>query len=141
MEIVNYTKEIAILTLRLFLAFLFFFQGYEGVFRIGLHRVTDTYFEGFKAKGIPYFITVSAAWFTSLSALIGGLLLIFGLFTPYAYCLLCANLVITVIGFGLLDPLWDLRHSFPRLILLSTLMLLPPQWDTLQLDKFLFNHI
>lgn len=141
METIFHNREIATLTLRLFLGLLFLFQGNEGVFRIGLNNVTDTYFEGFKTKGIPYLVIAAAAWFTSITALIGGSLLLAGLFTSIAYSLLCANLVATALGFGLLEPLWDLKHSFPRLILLAILMLIPSEWDAYQLDKIILNHI
>lgn len=137
--LMEYHETAAVTIARIFLGFLFFFQGYDAVFKIGLLNVQKTFREGFDKKPIPRFFIDFASWYTSLSELIGGTLLIFGLFETYALYLLGINLIIAGIGFGITNPLWDVRNVFPRLLLLLTLLFTPYQWHQWSLDKLFFN--
>jgi uncharacterized membrane protein YphA (DoxX/SURF4 family) len=123
---------------RVFLGFLFLFQGYDAVFNIGLKKAITTYQEGFEFQGIPRLLTALAALFTSYTALLCGILLIFGLFEIVALYLLGLNLVIAGIGFGIRVPLWDTRHVYPRLILLLFLLLVPLEWHSWSIDHLFF---
>lgn len=124
---------------RIFLGLLFFFQGYDAIFGIGIRNVTATYKEGFGPKRVPGFLVAAAAWFTSYTELIGGLLLIFGLFLFPALYLLGINLIVAAIGFGITTPLWDTRHVLPRLLLLLLLLLVPAASHVWTLDRLIFN--
>ena len=140
MEIINQVhQEVAILIARLFLGFLFFFQGYDAVFKIKIKNVIITYQNTFQRNGITTILTICGAWFTSCSALIGGLLLIVGLFEYIALYLLGINLIITAIAFGMNTPMWDTRFVFPRLILLLLLLIVPPNWNIYSIDNLLFK--
>ena len=135
MENLNQYHEIAcVFIARVFLGFLFFFQGYDAVFKIKIKNVVQTYQEPFMNKGIPKCITLCAAWFTSCSALICGFLLVIGLFQYYALYLLGINILIASIGFGINTPMWDTRFVLPRLILLLFLLLVPQEWNLWALD-------
>jgi putative oxidoreductase len=137
MHTLIYTHEaLAVFIARVFLGLLFFFQGYDAVFKVRIKNVIETVERPFEEKGIPRFLTVGAAWFTSCSELIGGLLLIVGLFEPIAFLMLGANILVASIGFGITNPVWDLRHVFPRLVLLLFLLLVPASWDVWSLDHF-----
>jgi len=141
MEIINnYHEQIAVLVARIFLGFLFLFQGYDAVFNIKIKNVISTYENTFLNKGIPRFLTVMGAWFTSYSELICGFLLILGLFEYMSLYFLGINLIIASIAFGVNTPMWDTRFIFPRLILLLFLLAVPDGWNTLSLDNFLFNR-
>lgn len=140
MEIIeHYHYLVAITVARIFLGLLFLFQGYDAAVNIGLKKVSDTYQEAFQKKGIPRFLTVLASWFTAYTALIGGLLLVLGLFEFAALYLLGLNLLIAALGFGINEPLWNMRHVFPRLVLLLLLLTTPLEWHSWSLDKLLFN--
>jgi uncharacterized membrane protein YphA (DoxX/SURF4 family) len=136
----NYHYAVGTSVARIFLGFLFFFQGYDAVFKIGLKQVTDTYQEKFGPKGIPRFLTALTAQFTSFTALLCGFLLIFGMFEFFSLYLLGLNLIITGIGFGMNLPLWDTRHVFPRLSLLLLLLLTPLEWHFFTLDQLFIHH-
>jgi len=135
----NYQHEAVTLIVRVFLGFLFFFQGYDAIVKIGMRQVINTYADTFSRKGIPNFFTRFAAFFTAYTELIGGALLILGLFEIPALYLLGMNLVIAAIGFGINQPLWDLRHVFPRLILLMFLLVIPMEWHNWSLDALFFK--
>jgi uncharacterized membrane protein YphA (DoxX/SURF4 family) len=140
MDIINqYHYIIAAFIARVFLGCLFFFQGYDAVFNVKIRNIISTYENDFANNGIPRFMTVMASWFTSLSALTGGALLILGLFEYAALYLLSINLIVAAVGFGINTPVWDTRHVFPRLLLTIFLLALPQSWNTISLDHLLFK--
>lgn len=138
--ITQYQYEAAACIARIFLGFLFFFQGYDALFNIGIKKVISTYKYGFNSKGVPGILTTLAALFTTYTEFICGFLLIFGLFEIPALYLLGINLVVAALGFGLNNPLWDMRHVFPRLILLLFLLIIPLEWHNWSLDYLFFKH-
>lgn len=140
MEIISqYHYSAASLLARVFLGCLFFFQGYDAVFRVKIKHVIGTFEDEFFQKGIPRFLTVMAAWFTSCTELIGGFLLILGLFEYPVLYLLGLNLIVAAIGFGINTPVWNTRHVFPRLVLILFLLAIPQSWNSASLDLLLFK--
>lgn len=139
MEIINQYHAAVFIT-RTFLGFLFFFQGYDAVFRVKIKNIIATYQNSFADRGVPYFFTLSAAWFNSCTELIGGFLLIVGLFEYAVLLLLGANLIIAGIGFGINTPMWDTRFVFPRLILILFLLIAPAGWNAWALDRLFFTN-
>jgi uncharacterized membrane protein YphA (DoxX/SURF4 family) len=137
-DLIAHHKIIAVLIARLFLGFLFFFQGYDAIFNIKIRNVVNTYQSFFQSKGIPRNVTVAGAWFTSIIELAGGFFLIIGLFKYIALYLLGADLIVVSIAFGITRPMWDMRYVFPRLILLLFLLLVPRALDLFSLDNFVF---
>lgn len=125
---------------RVFLGLLFFFQGYDAIFNIKIKNVIRTYETSFSQKGIPKLLTTGAAWFTSFAEFVGGLLLIVGVLQYYTLTVLGIDLLIASIGFGIVAPMWDMRHVFPRLIILLFLFLIPESWNAISLDN-LFTYI
>ena len=140
MEMINQYHEIAaVFIARVFLGFLFFFQGYDAVFNIKISNVISTFQNSFINKKVPNFLIVLASYFNSYSELICGTLLIVGLFEYQALFLLGLNLIIAAIGFGLSTPMWDSRYVFPRLVLILFLLLVPVSWNVWSLDNIFFN--
>ena len=140
MEIINQYHQIAaVFIARVFLGFLFFFQGYDSIFNVRIKNVIDTYESSFENKGIPRFLTVAGAWFTSYTELICGFLLIAGLFENIALYLLGINLIVASIAFGVNTPMWDMRFVFPRLILLLFLLIVPATWNIFSFDHLFFK--
>jgi len=137
MELISQLHEsIGILFARVFLGLLFFFQGYDAVFNVKIKNIINNYESAFENKGIPKIMTITGAWFTSLAELIGGFLLIVGLFRYYALYLLGVDLLIASVAFGIATPMWDTRHVFPRIVILTILLLVPAEIDILNLDSF-----
>jgi uncharacterized membrane protein YphA (DoxX/SURF4 family) len=140
MEIINqYHYIIAACVARVFLGCLFFFQGYDAVFKVKIQNVIAVFEDDFAEKGIPRFLTVCASWFTTYSELICGALLIVGLFEYVSLYLLGANLIIAAVGFGINAPMWDTRHVLPRLTLILFLLVLPQSWNIVSLDHLFFK--
>ena len=108
-------KQIAVLTIRVLLGLIFFFQA--------------SY-----SELLPDFILLFSAYFTSLTELIAGFMLIIGFKRDYALYALALVLVIVTFGHGLKDPIWDLSHVMYRTILLVSLLLLPKELDKFSVD-------
>jgi uncharacterized membrane protein YphA (DoxX/SURF4 family) len=139
-SLVQHHEIAAVFIARVFLGLLFFFQGYDAVFHVKVKYVIQAYENSFANKGIPRFLTVCGAWFTSLVELIGGLLLITGLFQYTVLYLLGIDLIIASIAFGITTPMWDMKFVFPRLVLLIFLLVIPPSYQVWSLDHFIFKN-
>ena len=73
MEIINqHHYIIASFIARVFLGCLFFFQGYDAIFKVKIQNVIGVFENDFAEKGIPRFLTVCASWFTTYTELICG---------------------------------------------------------------------
>ena len=123
--------------LRTILGILFFFQGYDKVFRVGVSGVTDFFREESRHRKVPRFFLYPSAFLTSYLELIGGTLLLLGLFKTAALYALGFDLILVCGAFSLLKPMWDMQLLFPRLILLATLLYLPCEWDLISLDHLI----
>ena len=127
-------RTIGVLTLRLLLGFIFFFQGYGKVFKFGLENVYNNFFKSTYEELLPDFLVLGTAYYTSLVELVGGFLLIIGLKRDWALYALASVLIIVTFGHGLAEPIWDTSHVLVRAAFLIPLLLLPKDWDTLSVD-------
>ena len=122
--------------IRVLLGIIFLMQGYGKIFIMGVSYVYDRFFKVFESSFLPKWLIVSAAYYTSIVELVGGFLLVVGLFRIYAMYLLALDLLIVSFGHGLMEPIWDLSHVIPRTILLASLFFLPSSWDTWNADAW-----
>tara|TARA_R110002049_G_scaffold265234_2_gene441355 strand:+ start:8756 stop:9169 length:414 start_codon:yes stop_codon:yes gene_type:complete len=127
--------------LRVILGSLFFFQAYDKVFRIGLSESYLVFQEDSERRNIPIWFLKFSVALSSFIELIAGFMLIIGFFQSYAMTLLGINLIMLTIGFGYLQGLWDMRHVFPRIILLSVLYLIPLENQVWSLDHLMGQFI
>ena len=130
-------ESVLFFLLRVILGILFLFQGIDKVFKVGIYKVTDTFQFELGAIKFPRWFLFISAFYTSYVELIGGILLIAGLFKTYALYLLGLDLILVTIAFSIISPLWDMKFILPRLALLSILLYLPPKWDYFSLDSLL----
>lgn len=133
-------QQVAVLTLRLLLGFIFLMQGYGKVFSYGVNSIYKMFFATEAYANIPDFLLLGAAYYTSYVELIGGLLLVIGLKRDYALYALASVLVIVTFGHGYAEGIWDLSHVLYRSILLIALLLLPSQWDRFSVDYYINNN-
>ena len=129
-------KNIGMLILRLLLGFIFLMQGYGKVFNWGVDNIYQSAFLPY-SEYLPEFLLKITAYYTSYIELIGGLLLVFGLFRNYSLYALGSVLVIVTFGHGLSEAIWDMQHVMYRAIILIPLLLLPEEWDKFSIDKLL----
>ena len=128
-------KEVlAVFITRVFLGLLFFFQGLDAVFNIKLKGVIQAIEQPLAEKGVPRFMIMLGAYYTSYVELIAGFCLIIGFVKYYALYLLGIDLLIASIAFGIIKPMWDMKYVFPRLVLLLFFLIVPSEWDVLSVD-------
>lgn len=127
-------KQVAVLTIRLILGFIFFFQGFGKVFKFGLHNVYKNFFASSYGELLPDFLLLCTTYYTSLVELVAGIMLVIGFKRDYALYALASVLVIVTFGHGLKEPIWDLSHVLYRTILLVGLLVLPKELDKFSLD-------
>ena len=139
MEIIN-KYEIAEFLLRTFCGVIFLYQGYDKLFKVTISGVTETFQEITQKHRIPQFFLKASAAFTSVVEFFGGLLLIVGLFKTAALTFLGIDILLVGIAFSMIDPVWDMRHVFPRLTMVFVLLVLPNEWEYLSLDYLFRSH-
>ncbi len=134
-----YKLQITETILRIFTGVLFLFQGYDKIFKVKISGVINTFLSDAELHHIHKPIVTVIAYYTSTVELICGIALIVGIFTNYSLVLLGIDLVLVGVAFSLIEPMWDMRHVFPRLLLVTILLLLPEEWNKISLD-FLLKH-
>jgi putative oxidoreductase len=133
----EYKMQIAELLVRIFAGILFLFQGYDKLFRIKVPGVIHA-FEGDAMRfHIPRPLLSGVSYFTSIAEFSGGFLLILGLFTNYALVLLSLDLLLVCFAFTYMEPMWNMKNVFPRLLLILILLIFPEGNNVFSLDSFL----
>lgn len=125
------------LLLRVFTGLLFLYQGYDKLFRIKMPGVIDAFSADAQRYHVPGGLLKLVAYYTSVAEFAGGMLLVLGLFTPFALYALGIDLLLVSLAFSYMNPMWDMKHVFPRLILVAALLLLPEQFRLVAIDHFL----
>ena len=122
---------------RVLLGIIFLMQGIGKVFRWGVEGVYHSGFKSYEETFLPKFVIVFTACFTSYAELIGGFLLVIGLFRNYALYALGLVLLIVSFGHGLTSPIWNLNDVMWRSILLIFLLIIPKEWDQWHADRLI----
>ena len=134
LDIIHSREVIAMFVVRVLLGFLFFFQGFDAVFRVKVKGVLDTIKEPLLEKGVPLFFIDLGAYYTSYANLICGFLLIIGFVKYYALYFIGADILMTAFAFSIIKPMWDMQFVFPRLALLVFFLIAPTEWDVISID-------
>lgn len=130
--------KIAEVFIRSFLGILFVFQGFDKLFTVKIKNVVNVFQKDTQQKNVPTSLVILISYFTSITEFFGGVLLIIGLFHNIVSIILGLNLLVVAVAFSFLKPIWDLQHVFPRVILL-TLILLLSNYFYFGLDTFLLK--
>lgn len=120
--------------IRALVGIIFMMQGHGKVFSWGIKNMYENAFKGYEDK-LPEAILWATLYYTTFVEMIGGFLLVIGLFRYWSAYALGIVLLVVSFGHGLSQPIWDLQHVFPRAVLLSAFLLLPGEWDRWHFDK------
>ncbi len=134
LDIIHSREVVAMFTARVFLGFLFFFQGFDAVFRIKVKEVFHTIEQPLLEKGLPKFFITLGAYYTSYTNLICGFLLIIGFVKYYALYFIGLDLLMTAFAFSIIKPMWDMQFVFPRLAMIIFFLIAPTYWDVISVD-------
>lgn len=136
----EYKLYAAELLIRSFVGILFLFQGYDKLFRVKMKGVIDTFMNDADRYHVPRPFVSAIAYYTSITEFAGGFLLILGLFTNLTIFALSVDLLMVCFAFSFIEPMWDLKYMFPRLILLVLLLVLPENSNYFSFDNLLNSH-
>ena len=136
----EYKLYIAETMVRVFAGILFFFQGYDKLFKIKMPGVIDTFMADASRRNISRPFVSLVAYYTSIVEFVGGILLMFGLLNNYVLYALGIDLLLVCFAFSFIEPMWDMKHVFPRFLLIIFLLLLPLEQNILSLD-YLINYL
>lgn len=136
----EYKEEILQFLIRAFVGILFLFQGYDKIFKVKISGVVNTFLDDAEHHHLPRWMVTFIACFTSYVEFIGGALLLAGVFTQYTLLLLGLDLLLAALAFSLLQPMWDLKHVFPRLVMVAALLLMPKEWNYFSIDNLINNY-
>jgi len=129
----HFQKALGLFFLRGVLGLIFLMQGYGKVFKIGIEKLYQGFFQDY-TQLLPDFLVRFTAYYTSYAELLGGVLVILGLFRLFAYLGLATVLMVVSFGHGLVEPIWNLDHVFYRTAILAVLFLIPLKYDRFSLD-------
>ena len=131
----------ALLLMRLWLGMTLLMQAGDKLFSIGIHNVSEALeFKISRIKLSPSFYI----FFTGLTSCLefaGGILLILGLFKVFAFAMIGVNMLLVSLAFSLNSPMWDMRHFFPRFLILLLLMFLSHGNDWYSIDWIITKNI
>lgn len=134
MDIKYYIVEFLV---RLFCGIIFLFQGYDKLFTVKITGVVDSFSLETSKLHVPKFLVFIVAFITSIIEFLGGVMLILGIYKNIALTLLGIDILIVTVAFSFLNPIWDMRHVFPRLLLIVLLMMMPNEWFHFSLENLL----
>ena len=132
-DIIN-KDVLAVFIARIMAGLLFFFQGLDAVFKVKVSFIVETIRVPLQKKGVPYFLIIPGAYYTSYIKLVAGFCLLIGFAKYYALYLLGFDLIVASIAFGMIKAVWDMQYVFPRLFLVLFLLVVPSEWDVLSVD-------
>jgi uncharacterized membrane protein YphA (DoxX/SURF4 family) len=132
-----YLLPMATLLVRVVLGMMFFMQGYDKIFRIGISITTETAATPVTDKIFGRSLYRTAILVSSWIEMVAGALLVIGFQRDAAMILLSADMLVAGIAFSLIKPMWDMQFYFPRLVMLVFLMIIPPGWDIWNIDWLL----
>jgi putative oxidoreductase len=114
---------------RVFCGIIFLFQGYDKLFNVKIQGVVETFLFETRQRHVPKILLHGMAVFVSNVEFVGGALLILGLFKTAILTLFGLDLIFVAIAFSYMNPVWDMKHVFPRLILILVLFVMPDRWN------------
>lgn len=122
---------------RILLGVILFFQAYDKIFRIKLPNVLKEIDALCTERGVPKWFANFSTYISSYLELVYGALLILGLFTIPALYIIGIHLVIVSLAFSFLKGVWDMKHVFPRIVMVVFLLMIPQEWNIFSLDSLL----
>ena len=133
---IELNRSIALLIIRVIAGLLFFFQAYDKIFKLGIKNVFYSFNQSLSGTFLQGGLLRASIYFSSYVELIFGFLLITGIFRNYVLYILGFDLLIVAFVFSIIKAMWDMQFYFPRLVLIITLLLCPPEWDSFTLMRF-----
>lgn len=129
---------IAAALLRSVTGILFFFQGYDKIFKVKIPNVINAFINPYSTNGSSMRVFIKpAVYISSWLEFVGGAFLFLGFFRMPVLLMLSVDLLFVSIAFSIMKPMWDMQHFFPRMLFIILLLIIPSSWDLFSLDALL----
>jgi uncharacterized membrane protein YphA (DoxX/SURF4 family) len=134
----GHSRAWGILFVRLVLGLMFFQGAVWRVFELGaLEHASRFFVEPFADSFLPTWALWAAGTMVPFVELVGGALVLLGLWRLPGLILLGGVLVTVTFGHLVAEPLYALNaHVIPRLTLVVFLLMVPPTWDRFSFDEW-----
>ena len=129
--------DIISLLLRLVTGMLFFFQGYDKIFKAKIDNVARTFDDPMNPPIWPKPLLKPMIMLSSFAEMFGGIFLFFGLFKFATLSILSFDLLFVVFTFSSIKAMWDMQYFFPRFLFILFIWAIPFSADIYNLDKIL----
>lgn len=139
MDMKETNRAWGVLFARLVLGLMFFQGAWWRVFELGPAEHARRFFVGPYADSfLPEWSLWLAGTAVPFAELVGGALVLLGLWRLQGLILLGGVLVLVTFGHLVAEPIYALNaHVIPRLALVVFLLVTPPAWDRFSLDEWL----
>jgi uncharacterized membrane protein YphA (DoxX/SURF4 family) len=129
--------DIVTLLLRLVTGTLFFFQGYDKIFKVKIINVVRTFDDPMVPSFWPKSLLKPMIAVSSFAEMIGGIFLFFGLLKFYTLSVLSLDLLFVAFSFSSIKAMWDMQYFFPRFLFILMIWTIPFASDVYNLDRLL----
>ncbi|MDX1646012.1 MAG: DoxX family membrane protein [Longimicrobiales bacterium] len=132
-------RALGVLFARLVLGLMFFQGAWWRVFQLGpVEHARRFFVDPYAESFLPVWGLWAAGTAVPFMELLGGFLVLVGLWRRTGLILLGAVLVLVTFGHLVADPIYAFNaHVMPRLVLLVFLLVTPSSWDRFSLDEML----
>ena len=130
--------DIISLLLRLVTGTLFFFQGYDKIFKVKIINVVRTFNDPANPFIWPQYFLKPLIAISSFAEMIGGIFLFLGLFKYITLSVLSLDLLFVAFSFSSIKAMWDMQYFFPRFLFILLIWAIPFSADVYNLD-YLFK--
>lgn len=134
---IEYKLQLTELLVRSFTAILFLLSGYDKLFKIKLPGVINVFKADAIRTNIPKPLLNIVVVYSSLAEFVGGIFLLLGFCSTYTLFALGFDLFLVCTAFTLMNPIWDMKHVFPRFVLLVALLIMPSEYRFFSIDYLL----
>lgn len=131
-----FTRTIGVLFLRVLLGLMFFLQGYAKIFWWKVGQAYEPAFKNLASK-FPSQLVWAVGYTTSLLELIGGAMVILGIWRNRWLFVMAGIITTAAIGHSIETGVYDLAHVFPKAMIIALLLILPDEWDEFDVKHFI----
>lgn len=130
----EFTQAVGWLLLRATAGILFFFQGYDKLFKVGIANAAEAFDGSFHNGMLSRPFLRGLLTLSSIVEMCGGVLLVLGLWKQMAAIFLGLDLIAVAFVFSASNPMWDMQYYFPRFAMIVAILMLSPVSDIFCLD-------
>jgi len=116
---------------------IFIIQANDRFKNIQTDSIYDFFRSNFEKLKIPRTLAEIFIHAVNVIELCCGILLMAGLYRNWVLLILLAEMCVISVFFTLIQPMWDMKYLWPRLVLVLFQLLIPDSWSIFSLDNII----